>query len=149
MTKIVEISEFGGPSVLKITKKNLEKIKEGHLARLHRGPLTCWSEIFLSKHPKLQHGLQKHPSERHALEKSQSKRPWGSSAATVLRAQSRAAGALQGAARATARQSPNRGTRQPRRARNRRRDAKPPARSPPRRPSAKHACLVATSPSHE
>mgnify|MGYP007000381356 CR=1 len=25
MTKIVEISEFGGPSVLKITNKNLEK----------------------------------------------------------------------------------------------------------------------------
>ena len=37
-------------------------------------------------------------SERHALEKSQSKRPWGSSAAAVLRAQSRAAGAVQGAA---------------------------------------------------
>ena len=72
-----------------------------HLARLHRGPLTCWSEIFLSKHPKLQHGLQKHPSERHALEKSQSKRPWGSSAAAILRAQRRAAGAgaVQGAAR--------------------------------------------------
>ena len=64
-------------------------------------PLTCWSEIFLSKHPKLQHGLQKNPSERHALGKSQSKRPWGSSAAAVLRAQSRAAGAgaVQGAAR--------------------------------------------------
>ena len=27
MTKIVEISEFGGPSVLKITNKNLEKLK--------------------------------------------------------------------------------------------------------------------------
>ena len=27
MTKIVEISEFGGPSVLKITNKNLDKLK--------------------------------------------------------------------------------------------------------------------------
>ena len=27
MTKIVEISEFGEPSVLKITNKNLEKLK--------------------------------------------------------------------------------------------------------------------------
>ena len=31
------------------------------------------------------------------MEKHQSKRPWGSSAAAVLRAQSRAAGAVQGA----------------------------------------------------
>ena len=31
MTKIVEISEFGGPSVLKITNKNLEKLKSNEV----------------------------------------------------------------------------------------------------------------------